>query len=271
MPLAKKFSPECIIEVSLVTKIENEEPRETLPPPKKEQKKTKLPETIETPPIREYKKIIKEEKTEKKKEPALTVLQEEKTKEMDKAVPERKFSEPPVEQPLQVQAETTSPAQGNGDGEILRAPAGGEWSSMEQGAYRATSTSTFLISTTSRPEVNRMENMRTKEIGSGGEGDPKQTSKIHSSSVEVDRILQQIMRKIEDAKRYPGAARRMGIEGKAIVRFKLKPQGQVEAIEIVESSGSEILDRASLQTVRDAVPLPYKAGWLKVGIVFKIL
>jgi protein TonB len=79
------------------------------------------------------------------------------------------------------------------------------------------------------------------------------------------------MRRIEEAKRYPRAARRMGIEGKTVVRFKLKPGGQLEAAEIAESSGSDILDHASLQTVREAAPLPYKEGWLKVGIVFKIL
>ena len=76
---------------------------------------------------------------------------------------------------------------------------------------------------------------------------------------------------IEEAKRYPRAARRMGIEGKTVVRFKLKPGGQVEAVEVAESSGSDILDKASVETVREAAPLPYKEGWLKVGIVFKIL
>jgi protein TonB len=63
----------------------------------------------------------------------------------------------------------------------------------------------------------------------------------------------------------------MGIEGTAVVRFKLKPEGGVEAVELVDSSGSAILDKASLETVRAAAPFPYKEGWLKVGIVFKIL
>jgi protein TonB len=87
----------------------------------------------------------------------------------------------------------------------------------------------------------------------------------------VDPILLKIMRRIEEAKRYPMAARRMGIEGKTVVRFKLKPGGQVEAVEVAESSGSDILDKASVETIRGAAPLPYKEGWLKVGIVFKIL
>jgi TonB family protein len=106
--------------------------------------------------------------------------------------------------------------------------------------------------------------------GAKGEGSPGQMANIRPSTGEWDPTLSLIIRKIEAAKRYPRMARKMGIEGTAIVRFKLRPEGQVEAVEIVDSSGSEILDKASLETVRAAAPFPYKEGWLKVGIVFKI-
>jgi protein TonB len=79
------------------------------------------------------------------------------------------------------------------------------------------------------------------------------------------------MGRIERAKRYPKVARRMGIEGKTTVRFKLKPNGKVDSAEILGSSGSDILDQASLETIQRATPLPYKEGWLKVIIIFKIL
>jgi protein TonB len=104
-----------------------------------------------------------------------------------------------------------------------------------------------------------------------GPGEGKQISKAHGSSPGIDEALLLILRKIEAAKKYPRNAQRRGIEGKAMVRFKISPNGSVDAVEILESSGSEVLDRASLQTVRDAAPLPYKEGWLKVGIVFKML
>ncbi len=116
-----------------------------------------------------------------------------------------------------------------------------------------------------------------REAGGGGlgptngEGVAGQVGSVGTSSGEADATLLLIMRKIEAAKRYPKVARAMGIEGTAVVRFRLEPSGQVERVEVVRSSGSEILDRASLETVRDAAPLPYKEGWLKVGIVFKIL
>lgn len=104
----------------------------------------------------------------------------------------------------------------------------------------------------------------------GGEGSSGRGAEVKAASQEGDPTLLLIMRRIEAAKRYPKAARTMGVEGTVVVRFKLEPSGQVEEVEVAESSGSRILDRASLETVRDASPLPYKEGWLKVGIVFKI-
>jgi protein TonB len=96
-------------------------------------------------------------------------------------------------------------------------------------------------------------------------------SSIQESSGDGDSIIAEIMRRIEKAKRYPRMARKMGIEGQATVRFRIKADGKVEGVELMESSGSEILDQASLETVQRAAPFPYKAGWLKVEIVFKIL
>ena len=111
-----------------------------------------------------------------------------------------------------------------------------------------------------------------KVSGSGrGEGESSRLSSIPKSGGDGDPIIAEIMRRIEAAKRYPRVARKMGIEGRAAVRFKLTPKGKVEAVELLETSGSEVLDQASLETVRRAAPLPYKYGWLKVVIVFKIL
>jgi protein TonB len=106
---------------------------------------------------------------------------------------------------------------------------------------------------------------------SSPDGPSRRMSRTESPSSEENSLLARIVGKIEAAKRYPRIARRMGIQGTATVRFKLKPNGHLEKIELVESSGSKILDDASLETVREAAPLPYKEGWLKVGIVFKIL
>ncbi|MBU1208931.1 MAG: energy transducer TonB [Proteobacteria bacterium] len=304
-PLANKFSPRGIIAVSLIEKIEEKKPQKTLPQNRQEREKGQKKEKKEALPPREHKKIIKvekteekakekkvekavekevektvekteekkEEKEEEKKEPALAVLQEEKIKETEELPPENKFLRTSVEQPLPIQANVMPLTRGSGNAEVLKGSTAGERNIMAQGASGETSRSTFLMFNASGLEKGGTGGEGTKGTGFGkmGEGSHLTVSKMHSSLIEIDQILKQIIRKIEAAKRYPRVARKMGIEGKAVVRFKLKAQGQVETVEIVESSGSEILDRASLQTVRDAAPLPYKEGWLKVGIVFKIL
>jgi protein TonB len=270
IPLANKLLPRGVLEISLIEKIEEVKPKKVLPSIPKQRVKAKKPgknEALLQLPEK------KEEKREEKQEPTPAVLQEEKLKETEELPPENKFLKTSVEQPLPVQANVMPPTQGNGNAEVLKGSTAGERNIMAQGASGETSRSTFLMFNASGLEKGGTGGEGTKGTGFGkmGEGSHLTVSKMHSSLIEVDQILKQIIRKIEAAKRYPRVARKMGIEGKAVVRFKLKPQGQVEAVEIVESSGSEILDQASLQTVRDAAPLPYKEGWLKVGIVFKIL
>jgi protein TonB len=77
-----------------------------------------------------------------------------------------------------------------------------------------------------------------------------------------------IVSSIERVKNYPRFARERGIEGVVHVRFRLRPQGDVDRIEIVKSSGSEILDESSIRTVYRAAPMPYVSGWVEVPIAY---
>jgi TonB family protein len=72
---------------------------------------------------------------------------------------------------------------------------------------------------------------------------------------------------IDRAKQYPRLARERGIEGIVWLRVKLASSGTVEKIEIAESSGSEILDKAAIETVYRAtaaasVPAAFH-DWIK--------
>ncbi len=73
---------------------------------------------------------------------------------------------------------------------------------------------------------------------------------------------------IEKVKNYPRLARERGIQGVVRVRFKLKPSGVVDRVEIAKSSGSEVLDAASVKTVYRASPMPYVNGWLEVPMTY---
>lgn len=61
---------------------------------------------------------------------------------------------------------------------------------------------------------------------------------------------------LEQYRRYPASARARRLEGTAYVWFRMNREGKVLASEIARSSGSAVLDRAALATIRRAQPLP---------------
>ena len=78
----------------------------------------------------------------------------------------------------------------------------------------------------------------------------------------------EIQTAIERTKSYPRLARERGIEGEVRLRFRLDSSGNVEAVEIVRSSGYEILDIASIRAVYRAAPMPSVRGWIEVPIAY---
>jgi protein TonB len=75
---------------------------------------------------------------------------------------------------------------------------------------------------------------------------------------------------------YPPLSRRMGEEGKVILRVSVTPQGTAEAVEIRSSSGSPRLDEAAQKTVHNWRFVAAKRGdvavqsWVLVPIIFKL-
>lgn len=75
---------------------------------------------------------------------------------------------------------------------------------------------------------------------------------------------------------YPPLSRRMGEEGKVILRVMVNPQGTADSVEIKASSGSLRLDDAALRTVKNWKFIPAKRGdsaiqsWVLVPIIFKL-
>ncbi|MBI2339509.1 MAG: energy transducer TonB [Deltaproteobacteria bacterium] len=82
----------------------------------------------------------------------------------------------------------------------------------------------------------------------------------------LDLIRQRIIR----AKSYPLAARRRGIEGTVKLRFRIGPDGSLQNVAVVASSGSEILDEEAVATVKRATPYPYYEGDISMGLKFDL-
>lgn len=79
-----------------------------------------------------------------------------------------------------------------------------------------------------------------------------------------------LLQRIERAKRYPAQARRWGLEGTAEVQFRIAGDGSVEAVTVVKSSGFALLDRASVETIKRAAPLPVISGTIRVPISYRL-
>jgi TonB family protein len=262
-PLANKPFTGHIIEVTLIENVERKDKKEGAKVVKGQKEERNLERKEPLQPSEE-----KEEKKEEKKEPAPAASKKEKLEKDEPALPEDKTLVAKAEFSLEAREVSVFQTRERGTAEAFMPAA----NSNHESKTKSSSGSTFFAPSTFGGEGEETSLRAGSNPGAvKGEESFGPVAKVRPSSKEIDPTLLLIMRKIEAAKRYPKLARKMGIEGIAVVRFKLKPAGQVETVEILESSGSEILDKASLETVLDAAPLPYKEGWLKVGIVFKIL
>ena len=113
-------------------------------------------------------------------------------------------------------------------------------------------------------------------IDSAGMAKPDIQMVANPENVMKD-FLDSIRKKIESKKKYPPAARNVGVEGRSEVRMTILKDGQLANVVVINSSGHEILDKAALRSVRDAAPfppIPKQIGRdsieMSINLVFKI-
>ena len=96
------------------------------------------------------------------------------------------------------------------------------------------------------------------------------TKKSNKSSLEA--IKRKISQRIQEKQiyLYPPIAIRNGIQGVAIIAFKIQPNGNLQKISIRKSSGNTFLDRASLEAVSSAIPFPYLKDPLNISVKWKL-
>ena len=70
------------------------------------------------------------------------------------------------------------------------------------------------------------------------------------------RYLAELARWLERHKRYPRQARSRGIEGTVNIRFTVNRDGELRTQQMIESSGSVVLDRAAASLLIRASPFP---------------
>lgn len=90
----------------------------------------------------------------------------------------------------------------------------------------------------------------------------------------VSAYLMMIKQKIESGKRYPPDALKREEEGEVHLKFKILPDGNVEDVVVIKSSGFPSLDEDSVRLVKSVAPFPPFPGRysfsIKVPITYKI-
>jgi len=119
------------------------------------------------------------------------------------------------------------------DRKVKTAQTKGAESSSRKGGEQVTSK-------TARSNANGAKNVKSRD------GGVKATSNYKGK----------VASKLRRAKRYPREARRKNLEGTARVAFTITRSGAVSGIRLARSSGHALLDRAALEMVRRAAPMP---------------
>lgn len=79
---------------------------------------------------------------------------------------------------------------------------------------------------------------------------------LRSSAKLSDDYMLRLQAWIARQERYPADARAQHREGKGVVGFTIARDGKVTRVWIDQSTGSSLLDQATLATIRDASPVP---------------
>jgi protein TonB len=120
---------------------------------------------------------------------------------------------------------------------------------------------------TSNDPLPLPQNGSTVDADTGTSTDDREAEELAGSrSGPVSAEYLGLVEAIERVKKYPRVAREHGMEGVVRLRFLLNHSGGVDAVEIMKSSGYEVLDSASVSAIYRAAPMPYVHGWVEMPI-----
>lgn len=82
------------------------------------------------------------------------------------------------------------------------------------------------------------------------------------NQAHAGRISAAVKKRLAAYFEYPFMARRRGWEGEVLLSVHLDPNGSMSNIEVTQSSGYGVLDRAALKSAKKAKGVPAVIGWL---------
>jgi protein TonB len=96
----------------------------------------------------------------------------------------------------------------------------------------------------------------------GKKGSPDNPITFNTKEYEYSGYMTQLRQKIESIWVYPPEAAEKGIYGDLKIRFTIKKNGRLGAVELVRTSGYKMLDDAALKALKDGEPYwPLPDSW----------
>ena len=122
--------------------------------------------------------------------------------------------------------------------------------------------------------AKKLQKSTKPEIVKNTQVKPVQTSKpkVAPEKEYIDENIEKIIALLQENLYYPRRARKRGIEGEVIVRFRLSTDAKVSNIAVL-SSNSEILSRGALQTIENIdkkLPKPKQDITFNIPISYKL-
>lgn len=108
-------------------------------------------------------------------------------------------------------------------------------------------------------------NYKPPPLGNVGISADKGSETLPSDIIDI------IRNSIEKVKAYPLLARKRGIEGTVYISFRITSQGEPVEIKVLKSSGSWILDMATLNVIKKAASFPYTEERIEVPVIYKLM
>lgn len=99
------------------------------------------------------------------------------------------------------------------------------------------------------------------------EAKPDNSITFSTKEYQYQGYMQRLKEKIEGIWRYPRDAAERGIYGDLYIRFTIKKNGKLGAVDLIRTSGYKSLDEAAIRALRDAEPYwPLLDEWGRDGL-----
>jgi protein TonB len=76
------------------------------------------------------------------------------------------------------------------------------------------------------------------------------------------RVAHYLSLRLGEQFRYPPSARRRGWEGRVLLAFRIEPDGRIDGVRVLDSSGYPVLDDSAAQALRGLGQLAAVVPWL---------